>query len=107
MKESNLTKKMVDLNVCHYCSAPLDDFSRTIDHLKPKSRGGILSNSNKVPSCKPCNQLKGNMTVAEFKRSIESLIHYETTNYQKRISHLKRMRFNIQKIMNNQKQNKT
>lgn len=101
MPESNLTKKMVDLNVCHFCSTPLNDFSRTVDHLQPKSRGGKLSNNNKVPSCKPCNQLKANMTVKEFKRFIEALIHYETTSYNKRVGHLKKMRFNVSRIIDN------
>jgi 5-methylcytosine-specific restriction endonuclease McrA len=51
---------------CYYCGNPLDEYSRTVDHILPKSRGGVLSKKNKVYSCLQCNQLKGDMTPDEF-----------------------------------------
>ena len=53
-----ISKSGVDLSVCAYCKCRLDDYSRTVDHLIPKSRGGKLSNANKVPSCGDCNKMK-------------------------------------------------
>lgn len=93
------TKSGIDLNVCAYCSAPLDDLSRTVDHLYPKSRGGILSNKNKVPACGDCNKLKGDMNVKEFNRALNALMFLEQTNHKKRISYLKKIKINVGKII--------
>lgn len=88
MDQVRFTKAGVDLNSCFYCHEPIDEFSRTIDHLYPKSRGGKLSNSNKVPCCYACNQLKGNMTVKEFHKAIKMMIRFEKSNHKKKLSYL-------------------
>ena len=51
---------------CYYCGNALDEYSRTVDHILPKSKGGVLSKKNKVYSCLQCNQLKGDKTPDEF-----------------------------------------
>ncbi len=45
---------------CAFCNAtPIDDASLTLDHVKPKSRGGQDLTSNLVPACERCNTDKG------------------------------------------------
>lgn len=95
-----ITKKGIDLNVCAYCSASLDSLSRTVDHLYPKSRGGILSNDNKVPACGKCNKLKANMDVKEFKRAVEAMLFLEQTEHKHKTSYLKKIRLNTEKLIN-------
>jgi HNH endonuclease len=49
---------------CAYCGGvgvPLQ-----IEHLVPRARGGSNQVSNLTLACEPCNQKKGNLTVAEF-----------------------------------------
>lgn len=47
-------------NCCAYCGKPpIDDKSLTIDHVKPRARGGEDKTSNVIPACKRCNQAKG------------------------------------------------
>jgi hypothetical protein len=47
-------------NCCAYCNTPpIDDRSLTIDHVKPKSKGGEDRTSNCIPACKTCNHSKG------------------------------------------------
>lgn len=47
-------------NRCAYCSKPpIDDKSLTIDHVKPRARGGEDRTSNVIPACRRCNQAKG------------------------------------------------
>lgn len=47
-------------NCCAYCGQPpIDDSSLTIDHVKPKSKGGEDRTSNVIPACKECNSRKG------------------------------------------------
>lgn len=95
-----ITKSGVDLSVCAYCKVTLDDYSRTVDHLYPKSRGGKLSNSNKVPCCGDCNKMKGNMNVIEFARALNGLIFYEHTRHKENISKLKKIKLNVESIIN-------
>ena len=40
---------------CAYCGVPAD----TLDHVKPRHKGGATVASNLVPACKNCNRRKG------------------------------------------------
>ena len=42
--------------LCAYCRC---NRATTLDHLKPKSRGGSSLRSNLIPACKACNHDKG------------------------------------------------
>ena len=45
---------------CAYCGAtPIDDKSLTIDHVRPKARGGEDKTTNCIPACRRCNANKG------------------------------------------------
>jgi len=49
---------------CAYCGAkevPLE-----VEHVRARSKGGSNRVSNLVPSCRPCNEAKGNMPVEVF-----------------------------------------
>jgi len=41
---------------CAYCR---EDRATTLDHLKPKSKGGSSLRSNLIPACHSCNHSKG------------------------------------------------
>lgn len=90
-----ISKSGVDLSVCAYCKCRLDDYSRTTDHLTPKSRGGKLSNANKVPACGDCNKMKGDMDIVEFSRALSGLIFYEHSRHKQNLSHLKKIKINV------------
>ena len=47
-------------NRCAYCgNPPISDDSLTMDHVRPKSRGGEDRTSNVIPACAACNTRKG------------------------------------------------
>ena len=48
-----------------YCGIIGTDKSLTIDHIIPKSRGGLTSWKNTVSCCSPCNRLKNDQTPEE------------------------------------------
>lgn len=48
---------------CVYCGSTED---LTIDHIKPRARGGPTTDSNCVTACRACNQAKGSMTLDSF-----------------------------------------
>ena len=98
-----ISKGGVDLSVCAYCKTQLDDYSRTVDHLWPKSRGGVLSNENKVPCWGDCNKMKGSMSIIEFSRALNGMIFYEHTRHRINLSHLKKLKLNVEKIIDERK----
>jgi 5-methylcytosine-specific restriction endonuclease McrA len=98
-----ISKGGVDLSVCAYCKTQLDEYSFTVDHLYPKSRGGVLSNANKVPCCGDCNKLKGSMDIEEFSRALNGLIFYEHVKHKESIAYLKKVKLNVESIINNRK----
>lgn len=63
-KEVPLTKRNIilrDKGICQYCGQHGD----TIDHIKPKSRGGPDSWENCACACGPCNRRKNDRTPEE------------------------------------------
>jgi 5-methylcytosine-specific restriction endonuclease McrA len=57
-----LTKKNIlirDNNCCQYCGKKMPVNQLSIDHIKPRSRGGAMSWENVVTSCHRCNTKKG------------------------------------------------
>jgi len=40
----------------------------TVDHAKPRSRGGQNWDDNLLPACGYCNNLKADLTVSEFRK---------------------------------------
>ncbi len=50
-----------DDHVCQYCGGPAD----SIDHIMPRSRGGLHEWENVAAACRPCNLRKRDRTPAE------------------------------------------
>jgi len=48
-----------DKNTCQYCGRRMPKTDLTLDHVVPRSRGGIDSWDNLVLACMPCNVRKG------------------------------------------------
>jgi len=47
---------------CQYCSKELNRQTTTVDHVIPRSQGGLTTWENVVISCSPCNRAKGGNT---------------------------------------------
>ena len=58
---------------CWYCGTLPEPDRLTVDHAKPKSLGGKNYDSNLLPACERCNNLKGNLTVSEFRKYVKAL----------------------------------
>jgi 5-methylcytosine-specific restriction endonuclease McrA len=61
LSRKNILKR--DNHRCQYCGKKTLDI--TIDHIMPKSRGGIDTWDNLVAACVRCNNRKGNRTPDE------------------------------------------
>jgi len=58
--------KARDGHKCVYCGSTEN---LTVDHVRPKSKGGTDTADNLVTACRPCNQAKGSMHVDVFMQS--------------------------------------
>lgn len=47
---------------CQYCYKSLSSREATIDHVLPRSHGGVTSWKNTVTACRPCNRYKADNT---------------------------------------------
>ncbi len=56
-------------NHCCYCAAKFPPEQLTLDHIRPKRRGGSSFTNNLAPSCAPCNRKKGTSNWVDFMRS--------------------------------------
>ncbi len=54
-----------DGNTCQYCGRTLPRAELNLDHVIPRSRGGVTTWENVVCSCVPCNLAKGGRTPLE------------------------------------------
>ena len=55
-----------DRNTCQYCSTVLAPGELTLDHVIPRSRGGLSTWENLVACCHECNRRKGNRLLHEL-----------------------------------------
>ena len=65
-----------DKYVCQYCRKQFQGAKLTIDHVLPKSRGGITEWTNCVIACHACNAKKDNKTPKEagMKLKVEPVV---------------------------------
>jgi 5-methylcytosine-specific restriction endonuclease McrA len=55
-----------DRNSCQYCGIVLTAGELTLDHVVPRSRGGLSTWENLVACCHECNRRKGNQLLHEL-----------------------------------------
>lgn len=51
---------------CMYCDTELTEQTATIDHIKPKFKGGHSTRSNMGACCSKCNSRKGSQLVFDY-----------------------------------------
>jgi 5-methylcytosine-specific restriction endonuclease McrA len=66
--------------ICQYCADPLTTETYSLDHILPRSRGGLTEWTNIVACCKDCNFRKADRTPEEagmklLKRPVEPYTH--------------------------------
>ena len=60
-----------DTSPCQYCGSRTADL--TIDHIIPRSRGGVHSWENLVSACRSCNHRKGGKLLTDSKMRLSRL----------------------------------
>lgn len=67
--KKDVWKYLIDIygKNCVYCGCELDIDNCSIDHINPTSKGWGTYIENLVPSCKECNESKGNESIDRFR----------------------------------------
>jgi 5-methylcytosine-specific restriction endonuclease McrA len=61
-----------DHHTCQYCGSTPGRAELTVDHVRPRSRGGETTWDNVVTACRRCNVRKGNRTPEEAGMQLRS-----------------------------------
>lgn len=77
-------------NECFYCK----DYADTIDHIVPKSQGGLSSFSNCVPACLKCNSTKNSMALEDF------LYYFDPSAIYPGLSKIDSVRYDLMELRN-------
>lgn len=83
---------------CFYCEHRLWDSNRTTDHIVPKSKGGILSNDNKVHACKRCNAFKKDHDVDTFYGMVRFLVQEKEAEFKQSMKYYTTIMKNIEQM---------
>jgi 5-methylcytosine-specific restriction endonuclease McrA len=84
---------------CFYCGCGLNETIRTVDHIVPKSMGGILSNDNKVFACKRCNQFKADVDPETFLGMVKFLSREFDATHEEKMSYYRRLEHNLSRMV--------
>lgn len=71
-----LTVVLEDHPFCEYCGERVTIMDISPDHARPVSRNGSLGRDNLRVCCDPCNRIKGELLVGEFKALMEGLKNF-------------------------------
>jgi 5-methylcytosine-specific restriction endonuclease McrA len=52
---------------CCFCERPLTRQEATLEHIRPRSRGGSSEIENLTLSCQPCNSERGDQGFEKFR----------------------------------------
>ena len=62
------------LENCCYCYRKLNGSNRTLDHIRPRAKGGSIDKRiNLIACCKLCNSTRGAMPIQEWKSKVAKL----------------------------------
>lgn len=73
-----------DMYQCQYCADVFGPRDLTIDHVIPKSKGGIISWENCVTACKECNFRKGNKIMKPLKEPVNPEYYHLVAKWRRR-----------------------
>jgi hypothetical protein len=67
---------------CGYCGKIINEPSDlTLDHMKPKAKGGTDEMNNLIGCCKSCNQMKSDKTMEEYRKELIKAVNISNTFY--------------------------
>jgi len=64
---------------CAYCGDTLEEAQMSIDHIKPRSKGGSNAASNLITSCLKCNQCRGDRPINLWLDIVVQYRNYDIT----------------------------
>ncbi|MCY3933492.1 MAG: HNH endonuclease signature motif containing protein [Acidobacteria bacterium] len=95
-REKRLAIYMRDGLACVYCGSTVEDEARlTLDHVKPRSKGGWNHETNLVTACHQCNSRRQDRPLASFINAVSGYLSAEPTQILRRVKHSQRRSINV------------
>lgn len=96
-KEKRLAIYLRDHLACVYCGEGIEDGATlTLDHLRPRSKGGTNRESNLVTSCERCNKARQDRSLRGFCSGVEEYLGIGSRGeIEKRVRRLARRRLDL------------
>lgn len=82
---TDVTYQMKGKYRCCYCKKKVADEEMTIDHMYPQEFGGPTITNNMLPSCKACNNEKGNLNTSQYKAFLKAKENSEVNDFRKKV----------------------
>ena len=65
---------------CSWCGTTLEQGAQlTLDHCKPRSKGGNNDATNLITSCFKCNSSRGTRSLVAFAKAVATYVNHEQT----------------------------
>ena len=81
----SLTYSLYGYEECYYCGKKLNRKTITLDHMFPRSWGGVSITNNLKPCCQECNSSnKNRMTAIQYKKWLKIVDEKERKEYYKK-----------------------
>jgi 5-methylcytosine-specific restriction endonuclease McrA len=87
-KDKRLAIYMRDGMKCVYCGKFFDRNLLTLDHIKPRDKGGTNDSRNLITSCWSCNSKKQNKRIDFFVKQITK----NFIEYKEKMRHIKKLK---------------
>ena len=69
---------------CSWCGTTLEQGAQlTLDHCKPRSKGGKNDATNLITSCFKCNSSRGTRSLVAFAKAVATYVNHEQTKDRK------------------------
>lgn len=82
---TEITYQIKGKHRCCYCREKIGKDEVTIDHMYPQEFGGPTITNNMLPSCKKCNNEKGNLNTSQYKAFLKAKEKGEIDEFKKKI----------------------
>lgn len=96
-RERRLGIYLRDGLACVYCGSTIEDGAAlTLDHLKPRCKGGANHSSNLVTCCQKCNSSRQERPVKKFVAAVAEYLNVEADSICKNVRNATRRKVDIQ-----------
>lgn len=94
--EKRLAIYIRDGLACAYCGATIEDGAQfSLDHLRPRSKGGKNEPNNLVTCCTRCNSRRQDRALASWIRAVAGYCHVEPQTIERHVANCRGRKIDV------------